>query len=75
MKMVKILYPEARSVSESVVIGWARDFVATEAMREYGRMMPDAVAQEAIRMATEEVPDLESAIRILEDAGEVTFRK
>jgi hypothetical protein len=64
-----LIYPERRMISGSRLIGWAKDYLATEYMRANPHA-DDAAIEENARVRT-----VGEAIELLEDAGVITLAK
>jgi hypothetical protein len=62
-----IVYPEKQMVSSATIIGWAKDYLATEYMANNPHA-DDAAIEENAR-----VTSVLEAMDILSDAGTVTF--
>lgn len=67
--MYNLLYPERRAVSADTLIGWAKDYLATEYMRANPHAEPAAIDENA------RVSGVDAAIELLQDAGVITLRR
>ena len=77
-RMLHIIYPERRTVSEEIVIGWAQDELVN-AVIQHKQYQSDADLEADIASvhASDEYRNLtlDSARAILEDSGAVTFTR
>lgn len=71
---IKMTYPERRVVSEDTVIGWAHDQLVNDAFRDLPKEVRDYDEGAMKRLSNAiNLPTLEEALYILEDAGVCSF--
>lgn len=63
----QVIYPDRMVATDAQVLGWAKDYLATEYMRDNPDASPEAVEENARITSVGEAKD------ILMDAGLVTF--